>query len=76
MSIYEELKKDAIKEIREQVKQVYPALRHYLERNKPELVYLYERYYQEALYNPNVEIASEYAVRIFRAYLSIKGFRA
>jgi hypothetical protein len=74
MSIYEELKKDAIKEIREQVKQVYPKLKEYLERNKPELVYLYETYYQKALYEPNIEIASEYAIRIFRAYLGIKEY--
>jgi glucose-6-phosphate isomerase len=76
MAGYEEFKRIAIKEIREQVKDVYPKLRSYLEENRPELIKLYEVYYQEALHNENIEIASEYAVRIFKAYLSIKGLRA
>jgi excinuclease UvrABC helicase subunit UvrB len=73
MSVYNELKKQIIVEIRKQLEQIYPELKEYLQNNKPELLYLYEDYYQKAMYDPNPYISSEYANRIFRAYLSIKG---
>jgi hypothetical protein len=68
-----ELGKMVIEEIRKDLEKVYPELKEWLEKNKPELLYLYEDYYQKAMYDPNPYISSEYANRIFRAYLSIKG---
>jgi hypothetical protein len=68
-----ELGKIVIEEIRKDLEKVYPKLKEWLEKNKPELLYLYEDYYQKAMYDPNPYISSEYANRIFRAYLSIKG---
>jgi hypothetical protein len=75
MSKVEEIGKELIKDIRKDLEQIYPKLKEYLERNQPNLLALYEYYYQKAMYNPNPFIASEYATRIFRAYLSIKGFK-
>jgi site-specific DNA-adenine methylase len=64
-----------IKDIRKDLEKVYPKLKEYLQNNRPELLYLYEDYYQKAMYHHDPFIASEYAARIFRAYLSIKGFK-
>jgi hypothetical protein len=64
-----------INEIRERLKEIYPKLQGWLLENRPELAYIYETYYQQAMYNPDPYIASEYAYRIFRAYLSIKGIQ-
>jgi hypothetical protein len=61
-----------IKDIRNRLQEIYPKLREYLQQNKPALLPLYENYYQQAMYNPNPEIVSKYAYRIFRAFVSIK----
>jgi hypothetical protein len=72
MSKVEEIGKELIKDIRKDLEQIYPKLKEYLERNQPNLLALYEDYYQKAMYNPDPFIASEYAYRIFRAYVSLK----
>jgi hypothetical protein len=72
MSKVEEIGKELIKDIRKDLEQIYPKLKEYLQNNRPELLYLYEDYYQKAMYNPDPYIASEYAYRIFRAYISLK----
>jgi hypothetical protein len=61
-----------VNDIREKLKEIYPKLQEYLQQNKPELLPLYEHYYQQAMYHPNPTIASEYAYRIFRTYVSLK----
>jgi hypothetical protein len=61
-----------INDIRERLKEIYPKLQEWLLENKPELSYIYEYYYQQALNHPDPFIASEYAYRIFRAFVSIK----
>jgi hypothetical protein len=61
-----------INDIRERLREIYPKLREYLQQNSPVLLPLYEHYYQQAMYHPNPIVASEYAYRIFRAYVNLK----
>jgi len=66
---------ELMKEIRERLQEIYPKLQEWLLKNQPKLAYIYETYYQQAMYNPDPYIASEYAYRIFRAYVSIKDIK-
>jgi hypothetical protein len=60
-----------IMDIREKLKKIHPKLQEWLLENKPELVYIYEYYYQQAMNHPDPYIASEYAYRIFRTFVEI-----
>jgi len=66
---------EMIKEIRQTLEKIYPKLQEWLLANQPKLAYIYETYYQQAMYHRDPYIASEYAYRIFRAYVSIKGIK-
>ena len=62
---------ETMKEIREVLKEKYPRLRNYLQNNNPELVKLYDYYYEKAM-NDIWQVAVEYAYRILRLYVQVR----
>jgi hypothetical protein len=62
---------ETIKEIREILKEKYPKLRIYLQNNQPELVKLYDYYYEQSM-TAQWQVAVEYAYRILRLYVQVR----
>jgi len=60
-----------MQELREVLKEKYPRLRSYLQNNNPDLVKLYDYYYEKAMESP-WQIAVEYTYRILRLYAQVK----
>ena len=60
-----------MKEIREVLKEKYPRLRAYLQNNNPDLVKLYDYYFEQSM-NASWQIAVEYAYRILRLYVQVR----
>jgi len=60
-----------MQEIREVLKEKYPKLRAYLQNNNPDLVKLYDYYYEKAMESP-WQVAVEYAYRILRLYAQVR----
>jgi len=60
-----------IKEIREKLVKVYPTVIQYLLKNHPELIKIYDYYYEKAM-SERWQIATEYAYRILRLYAQVK----
>jgi len=69
-----ELGNSVIKEIRETLVKVYPAVIQYLQSNHPELIQIYDYYYEKAMKEDWI-LAMEYAYRILRVYVEIKGIQ-
>jgi len=69
-----ELGNSVIKEIRETLVRVYPTVVQYLLKNHPELIEIYNYYYKKAM-EEDWQIATEYAYRILRLYVEIKGIQ-
>jgi hypothetical protein len=62
---------ETMKEIREILKEKYPKLRSYLQINHPELVKLYDYYFEQSM-TTQWQIAIEYAYRILRLYVQVR----
>jgi len=62
---------ETMKEIREVLKEKYPRLRNYLQNNHPDLVKLYDYYFEQSM-NASWQIAVEYAYRILRLYVQVR----
>ena len=62
---------ETMKEIREVLKEKYPRLRNYLQNNHPDLVKLYDYYFEQSM-NAPWQIAVEYAYRILRLYVQVR----
>jgi len=60
-----------MQELREVLKEKYPRLRSYLQNNNPDLVKLYDYYYEKAMESP-WQIAVEYTYRILRLYAQVR----
>jgi len=60
-----------MQELREVLKEKYPRLRSYLQNNNPDLVKLYDYYFEQSM-NAPWQIAVEYAYRILRLYVQVK----
>jgi len=69
-----ELGNSVIKELRQTLVKVYPTVIQYLQSNHPELITIYEYYYEKAM-KEDWHIAIEYAYRILRVYVEIKGIQ-
>jgi len=68
------LGEETIKEIRQTLVKIYPTVIQYLQSNHPELIQIYNYYYKKAM-ESEWQIAIEYAYRILRVYVEIKGIQ-
>jgi len=68
------LGEETIKEIRQTLVKIYPTVIQYLLKNHPELIQIYNYYYKKAM-ESEWQIAIEYAYRILRVYVEIKGIQ-